>query len=152
MAGALAGLLVLGMTVAVTYGALMRYFRKPAVGVDELTGYALVGVTFLCLADALRHGSHITADVLVSRLGARSRQAVYGATLLLSIGYVLALVWSARWLAWDSLKLDSLSVTLRVPVFIPQLVILVGLAVFELQLLSELWAAVGLTRKRTDGA
>jgi TRAP-type C4-dicarboxylate transport system permease small subunit len=146
LGGVISGLAVLGMTLAVSYAAIMRYFNVPVIGVDELTGYAVVAVSFLALGYALKEGSHITADIIVSRLSNKAKRLLHVVSLFISLGLVIILIWSAKWLIQESWELNALSPTLYVPLYIPQLFILVGLGFFALQIVVELLRSSGLNR------
>ena len=136
--GVISGLAVLGMTLAVSYAAIMRYFSISVIGVDELTGYAVVAVSFLALGYALKEGSHITADIIVSRLSKKTRKFLHMVSLFVSLGLVVVMIWSAHWLIEESWELNALSSTLYVPLYIPQLFIIIGLGFFALQIVVEL--------------
>jgi len=144
--GVISGLAVLGMTLAVSYAAIMRYFNIGVLGVDELTGYAVVGVSFLALGYALKEDSHITADIIVSRLSRKVQRYLRIVSLFISLGLVIVLLWSANWLIEESWDLHALSPTLYVPLYIPQLFIVIGLGFFALQIVVEILRSLGFVR------
>ena len=69
----MAGLLLLLITVFVSYAVITRYLNfKPPIWVLQFTEYGLLWMTFLGTAWLLREEGHIKVDTLVSRLGPRS--------------------------------------------------------------------------------
>lgn len=77
IAVAAAGVLVsLGL---ITYGVVMRYaFNSPPVWVDDLVGFALVGIVMLAAPVTLRKGEHISVDILTDRLGSKGKRWAEG--------------------------------------------------------------------------
>ena len=61
----------------VGYSVLMRYlFNHPQTWTDELSGYLLVLIVMMGLAEALRRGDHIGVDLLTSRLSEKGRRLI----------------------------------------------------------------------------
>lgn len=132
-----AGLLVLGMTVFMTFDVLMRYGLGRATAVaDDLTAYMLVGITFLAAGSTQLAKQHISVETFVSLLGPRVRNVLQLVTLLLALGYVVFVTWQAFPYVATSRRLLYLSSGLvRFPLWMPQTFIPVGLSVLILALL-----------------
>ena len=76
----LAGVVVLAITLLVSYDVGMRYlFDAPQLFVDELAGFLQVFVIFAGLAYTFVSGGHVRVDLVTGRLApqarARPRQA-----------------------------------------------------------------------------
>jgi len=123
----------------ISYGAVFRYFGFATNGLDELGGYAMVGIAFLPVGLVTNIGQHITVDILVSRLNVRAQNLLFISSNLV-IGLCLSgvLLYSAIWLVRESYFLDSVSVVLRVPLFLPQILIVAGTGIFILALIANL--------------
>ena len=77
----LAASLIVLLMVGVSINVVMRYFfSKPIMGMEEVTEYFLLWLTFLGTAWVLRRGKHVRIDFLVDRLNPKA-QAVLGVIL-----------------------------------------------------------------------
>lgn len=64
-----ATLLFVAMTLAICTDVLLRYgFNSPIPGVDEISEYLLLWITFLGSAWVLRYGGHVRVDILLQYL------------------------------------------------------------------------------------
>ena len=87
----LAGLLLLLVTLFVSYAVVVRYLHfKPPVWVLQFTEYALLWITFLGAAWLLREGGHIKLDTLVSRLNPKRRRTLTVITDIL--GFIVSFI------------------------------------------------------------
>lgn len=135
----IASVMLMAVVFLVAYGAIFRYFGKSTIGVEEIGGFAMVGIVFLPLGYVLIKGNHITVDIFVRHLSSKVRSVLFIiANLTISLFFCTALLWSSIWLIKDSHSIQSVSITLRVPIFIPQLSILIGTCVFIIALVSAL--------------
>ena len=113
----------------------------------EFAGLFLAASSFLALASSLRAGAHIRVLVLLDRLPARARHAAE----LWSVAAAAALSGYFAWymiaLTADSLEYDDLSPGIvPVPLWIPQAVMALGLAILTIAFAEEL-AAVARGRE-----
>jgi TRAP-type C4-dicarboxylate transport system permease small subunit len=125
---ALAAVALLASMFLIGYSVVMRYFlNRPAVWVDELSGYLLVAAVMLAAADALLEGEHIAVDILTERLSARGRRWTF-------LGGLIAVALSALLLAIEGADMVGFSRRvglmsngyLAVPMWIPQLLVPIG--------------------------
>ena len=87
----MAGILLLAVTVFVSYAVLIRYFNfKPPVWVLQFTEYALLWITFLGAAWLLREGGHIRIDTVVSMLNPKVLRKVEMIDSVL--GFIICLI------------------------------------------------------------
>ena len=108
-------------------------------GVSEMASYLLVGATFLGLAYTFVHHAHIRVTLLISRLPSAVRVwfEVFGLIIALVISVLLA-----YGLARESLEYNDVSSGfLSIPLWIPQVVLAVGVGLLALALLEALWMA-----------
>jgi len=127
MGAAIASLMLIAGVFLVAYGAIFRYFGVSTIGIDELEGFLMVGIAFLPLGFVLTKGKHISFDILVKNAGSKTKSALFLiCNCMASLFYCGILTWSGIWLINESYLLHSLSTTLRLPIFIPQVCIVVG--------------------------
>lgn len=116
----------------------LRYgFDASTFVLDEFAGYWVAGLTFLGLAEALRRGVLIRVGVLVQMLGPSARRWVELVVVGLTLAQVALLGWYF-WLATGRFWTRGITsnTMAEVPLWLPNAVILAGLAVFALQLLA----------------
>jgi TRAP-type C4-dicarboxylate transport system permease small subunit len=140
------GLLLIGAAIAliaafgcVVVGVAGRQFGFTVPGLDAYAGYAIAAALFLALPETLRRGGHIRIGLVTSRLPQRARWGVE--LLCLAIAAVLAgaLAWASGRLVWFShLTHDVSQAADATPLWIPQLVMVVGSGGLLLALLDAL--------------
>ncbi len=97
-----AGLLLSFILLSVCLEVVMRYFfNRPLQWVIELTEYALLYITFLGTAWLLRREGHITVDVILNRLGPRTRNFLGIFSSVIGIVISVCLFWYGFEVAWD---------------------------------------------------
>lgn len=137
--------LVLILAAMVVINVVLRYgFNNPWFFVEEYSGYIVVALTFLGLGYILKTKGHITLDVVTNRLRDRVKTGLMLATILVSLvtigvmfGYSLQLALKS---IWGNLRASTVMMT---PLWIPQIVIAVGLLIFGLEMLMQLVTTVG---------
>ena len=118
-------------------------FRFSFEVVDEVGGYLTVAVSFLALAPAQARKAFHNVALVQNRLSAGAR------TAWLAFFHLLALVFSltvtvamVRYVYRSWQQGDAASTVMRTPLWIPQSVMVVGMAVLCLVLAAELVAAI----------
>jgi TRAP-type C4-dicarboxylate transport system permease small subunit len=143
LGAAIASLMLMASVFLVAYGAIFRYVGVSTVGIDELEGFFMVGIAFLPLGFVLMKGKHISIDILVRKAGSKTRSALFlVCNCMASLFYCGILAWSGMWLINESYSLHSLSTTLRLPIFIPQVFLLVGTLTLIIVILFNLTSSV----------
>lgn len=132
--------LVLAMCAIVAVEVVSRtVFSQPTIWVQECAVYMLLALAFLGLAATDHADEHIRIDLLSKRLPARVRAA-----LELSIcAAITAFACTALWGGWDmvaqSLRFGRRSLTLlSIPVWMPQLLLPVGMALLVLAMIARM--------------
>jgi TRAP-type mannitol/chloroaromatic compound transport system permease small subunit len=138
--GALAGLAVLGILALVCVEILMRnLFGRSTLISDEIAGYLNAAAVFLALGYTMREGAFIRVDTVYAKLRGRALLAarwVFTILTIVSVVVLLAYVLiQESYLFRNNVRSDSLTQTL---LYIPESVVIVGLAVLLLQLVTYL--------------
>src|SRR3990172_450307 len=80
----LAGILLIFVILSVCAEVFLRYFLgRPTVWVVEISGYALLYITFLVVAWVQRRGGHVRMDLVIDRLNPMVRSVVNVITSLI---------------------------------------------------------------------
>lgn len=106
----------------------------------SLAGYALAFATFLSLGLGLRRAVHIRVTLLEAHLPRALRRSTLLAVTLIGVAVGALFVLSLGQLAWQSLQWGDQSVgLLKIPLWIPQAVVGVGMVVFLIAALDTFW-------------
>jgi TRAP-type C4-dicarboxylate transport system permease small subunit len=145
MAAALACLSLIFMVGHILYEIVLRYvFSTSTFVLDEFVGYAVAATTFMALGYALHHGSLIRVNILIGRTTGGLRRALEALSAIATLAVVSLLIWSF-WLRvsrhWGRGTVSS-SIA-QVPMWIPEGAVLLGLAVFWLQLFAYFLRSAG---------
>jgi len=127
------------MTLLVTVDVLLRAsIGKSTLVAHEVSGYLLVAIACLGLSHAQRQGMHIEVTLLTGKLPQKWRERMLTTALFAAMVFMI-------WFAWVTVgpfvfkyvtHTTSLTI-IRLPMWIPYLVIPVGLGMYALQLLIE---------------
>lgn len=105
---------------------------------DVFAGFAMAASSFLALAYTLRTGGHIRVNLLIARLHGRARRIAEGWCLLFGTVSIGFFAWYSIVLAWQSYEFHDLSMgMIGVPLWIPQLGMVLGVALLEVAFLEE---------------
>ncbi|MBA7616639.1 hypothetical protein ES703_23937 [subsurface metagenome] len=128
---------LLAMGLMITADVVLRYvFNRPTQFTTEVTGYLMVAVTLLGLAYTLMKGKHIRIEVLTSRLRPRPRKILDLVTSIISLAFLAACIGPAWNMVIESYTYKSEVLgLLRTPLYLPQLLIPIGLCVIILQVM-----------------
>ncbi|OLO02707.1 TRAP transporter small permease [Salinicola socius] len=108
-------------------------------GVSEIASYLLVGATFLSLAYTFTHYAHIRVTLVIARLPAAIQVWCEVACLAIALALSALLSWEMIGLIRESLDYGDVSSGLMaIPLWIPQTVLVVGLALLCLAILEAL--------------
>lgn len=144
----LCALSLLLLVVLVAVEVVTRNFMGFSFQVsDELGGYIVVGISFLSLSVCQVRGSYHHVEFLQARLSPRARavsRVVFG---LICLAMCIMLTWQLGRLAWNSHAAEDMAATpLLTPLWIPQLVMPLGLAAVTFSLLRTLLADLRAAR------
>ncbi|MFY0597495.1 MAG: TRAP transporter small permease [Cognatishimia sp.] len=157
-AGVLAAFFILAIVALVAAQVMLNLADKVSAGIwgkglgltipsyADFTGFFLAASSFLALAYTLRAGGHIRVTLLTGRLPAGVKTGVEIAVVLIALSMTAYATWYAGFLVYESLEFgDRSSGMVSVPLWIPQLPVVTGLAILTLALTDEL---IGLLQGR----
>ena len=145
----LAALLLIGTLAMVLIGIFGRMFGFQVRGTDAYAGYCMAGAGFLALAHTLTRGDHIRVSLILEHAGVRGRKGLelwsLGAAAVLSTIFAY---FSVR-LAWQSYVLHDISTgNDATPLWLPQLAMAAGTAIFAIAFVDQLVGELTGTRVR----
>ncbi len=151
ISGILAGAMLIAMMVLIAGLVALRNIVGWSFGVsEEYSGYLLIGVTIFGAAYSLASGSLIRVGVLFDRMSAATQSFFTVVFDALSLAFVVLLGYYGVAMVKTSFMMGSVSMQQsRTPLFIPQLVLVVGLVPLGLVLLASMVRALGALWSRT---
>lgn len=106
---------------------------------DDFTAWSLVAMAFLGLAHTFKQGEMIRVGLLLDRLSGRGKQIAEVISLAIAAGFVGYFTFQAARLAYDSWRFFDMSQgVIIVPLWIPQMGMVSGLAILLIAILDEL--------------
>ena len=148
----IAGLALLLSAVMVTVDVFSRkFFSVTMSGSDEVSGYVFAASTTWAYSYCLLNRSNVRIDVLYNFLPVTVRAVldVVGVALLLYyMSYLMRKAFGVFWTSWTGNSIST--TTLQTPLWIPQLMWFLGLALFVVTLsFMLLYTLVALIRRDT---
>jgi TRAP-type C4-dicarboxylate transport system permease small subunit len=126
---------IFGLTIA---QMVCRVLALNVRGLSDYAGYFMAASAFLAFAHTLNHGSHIRIEIFASFLG---RYRVYAEAWALACSAAIAgwFTWYAWSMVYWSFKLGDISTGMdATPLWIPQMAMATGSALFTLALIDNL--------------
>ncbi len=106
---------------------------------SDFTGFFLAAASFLALAHTFRQGGHIRVSLLISHLQPRIAGLLEFWCVSVALAISCYFTWYTGILVWESYSFKDLSSgMIAVPLWIPQLGMLIGLAILSIALIDEL--------------
>mgnify|MGYP001063308194 CR=1 FL=1 len=116
---------------------------------DDFASWALVSMAFLGLAHTFKRGEMIRVGLLIERLQGGVRRAAELSALTVATAFIGYFTIQAGLLAHDSWRFNDMSTgVVSVPLWIPQLAMVIGLAILLIALIDE-WIIVARGGKPT---
>jgi TRAP-type C4-dicarboxylate transport system permease small subunit len=132
---ALAALAIL--TLVCTEVFLRELLDQSTLIADEMSGYLNVAIVYLGLAYTLREGGFIRVEAIYNRLADKAGRIVPWFIVLASLTYVGILFWFMVEHVTYSFRSDIRSMFVsQTPLYLPQLLIPIGLGILALQFLA----------------
>ncbi len=133
--GYCSGLGILAMGIILFYEVIARYFfNSPTIWAQEISIYLFIWTMLAGAAYTLQVGKHVRIDLLIIRFSVKTQNFLEFVTSIFGMlfsAYVTVQGWN---MLKATLKYHKLSATpLRVPMWIPQLALLVGFGLLTLQ-------------------
>jgi TRAP-type C4-dicarboxylate transport system permease small subunit len=151
--GTVAKLTLIAMMVIIGAEVVLRNtLHYSWEGTDEVGSYLVVAVTFLSLATCQAHGGYHELQIVKMKLSPRAHAALNVALHLVCLTACLILLWQFSRLVMTSWRNDDASMTsLRVPLWIPQLTMPIGIAAMSFALIKSIIADVRSARTGVAG-
>lgn len=131
---------ILDRVLVATGGAAIG-FQVPSLA--EIGGFLFVGAAFLALPATFKAAGHVRVTMLAQALPERAARAVTIVVLAAALALVVFAAWHSGVQAQDSLAFNSVSFGMvRIPLWIPQGVMTLGLGLFALALADDLIIAL----------
>ena len=116
---------------------------------DDFASWCMAAMAFLGLAHTFKRGEMIRVGLLLERLHGPSRRIAELVALTIAAAFIAYFTWQAGRLAYDSWRFFDMSTgVISVPLWIPQLGMVIGLAVLLLAIAEE-WLIVARGGKPT---
>jgi TRAP-type C4-dicarboxylate transport system permease small subunit len=110
---------------------------------SDFTGFFLAAASFLALAYTLREGGHIRVSLVIQQLSPRFQRITDIWSIALGGATTLYFTWYTALLTHESYSYHDLSSGMvAVPLWIPQMGMLVGLIVLSIAFIDELFAVL----------
>ena len=139
-AAVLAGSCVVAILLCVTWQMIARALGVLAPGFDDFAAYALAGAAFLALPYTLKEGAHIRVTFMLGRIYDSRLRLYFEVFCLVAAALVgMYLTWTSVLYVWNSYALNDMATTYyATPLWIPRLVMPIGLGVFLVAIVEEL--------------
>jgi len=109
----------------------------------EIGGFLLVGAAFLALPATLRSAGHVRVTMLAGSVPAPFGRWLAALVLLAALALSIFAAWNSGLQALDSWQFNSVSFgTVRIPLWLPQGVMTLGLCILAVALADELVTAL----------
>ena len=149
LAGYLAGFFLVAIFVLMMLLSVGREISLNVPSGDDFAGWSLVAMAFLGLAHTFKRGEMIRVGLLLERLHGRPRRIAELVSLTIAAAFLAYFTWQASRLAYDSWRFFDMSTgVISVPLWIPQLGMVVGLAILLVAVVEE-WVIVARGAKPT---
>jgi TRAP-type transport system small permease protein len=117
---------------------------------EEMGGYLLVLIAYLGMAETLRQGRHIHVDIVTKKLTVKVRAWLDAGLSLIALVALIVVIWRAVIMVYGSYAgnviIPGIFLT---PVYLPQILVVVGLAALALQCIVALCGKANALRQRS---
>jgi TRAP-type C4-dicarboxylate transport system permease small subunit len=141
--GVLAALCVLGIFVMMLAQSFGREAGILVRGADDIVAWLCAAASFLALGHTFRHGELVRVGLLLERLGPAGRRRMELFSLGIAAVFVAYMLWAVSRFIYESWKFDEVAQGLiRVPIWIPQMTFLIGVVIFFVAVLDDLFSVL----------
>lgn len=152
LCAALAAAAVVGLALLVLASIASRLLGVYIGGLTEGAGYCMAAAGALGLAHTFLRGEHIRVDIVLGRLSSRPRAVVERLALVVTAAialYTAGYLVRMTWLSWQYGDVSSGSDAL--PLWLPQLPVALGFALFALVVCGAAVASLCGRRAKQEG-
>lgn len=137
--GIAAGASIVGILVLMLAQVVGRELGTQVRGADDITAWLCAAAAFLALAHTFKQGELVRMALALDALGPRARRLAETFSLVVAVLFVGYAVWAATTYVYESWEANELAQGLvAIPIWIPQLSLVVGALVLEIALVDEL--------------
>ena len=137
-AGYLAGLSLVSIFALMMILSVGREINFNVPSGDDFAGWSLVAMAFLGLAHTFKRGEMIRVGLLLERLHGRAKRAAELFSLAVAATFIAYFTFQASKLAYDSWQYFDMSTgVVSVPLWIPQMGMVLGLAILLIAIIDE---------------
>ncbi len=137
--GALAVTALAAIAAIILADVALRQFGSQVKSSDDFAGFALVATGILGLAPTYRHGDQIRVGLVLDRFTGNARRMIEIFVLIIAS---IMVAWATWWIGkfvYDSWRFHEVTQGLiAIPLWVPQIVMPLGLGVLLLALLEDL--------------
>ena len=139
LSGAAAALCLASIGVLMLAQAMVREFGILIRGSDDITAWLCAAAAFFALGHTFRHGELVRVGLFIDMLGPGTRRYAELVALTITALFVGYMTWAAATFVYDSWKFHEVAQGLiKLPIWIPQLCFVIGVAIFLVAVLDEL--------------
>jgi TRAP-type C4-dicarboxylate transport system permease small subunit len=137
--GALAAICIFLICATMLAQALGREVGVLVRGADDIVAWLCAASAFFALGHTFRHGELVRVGLWIDMLAPRARRVAELAALGVTTAFVGYMLWAVSRFVYESWKFNEVAQGLiKVPIWIPQLTFLIGVAIFFVAVLDEL--------------
>ena len=137
--GALAAVCLAGIAVVMLAQAAMREVGLLLRGADDIVAWLCAGSAYLGLGYTFRHGELVRVGLVLDRLGPSSRRRTEIGALSAAVVVAGYIGYAVVRFVYESWKFGEVAQGLiQLPIWIPQMSLVLGAAIFFIALLDEL--------------
>lgn len=141
--GALAAVCLAAICVMMLAQALGREVGVLVRGADDIVAWLAAATAYFALGHTFRHGELVRVGLWLDMLGARARWFAELASLGIATLFVGYMVWAVTRFVYQSWHFDEVAQGLiRLPIWIPQMSLVLGVIIFFIAVLDELIAVI----------
>jgi TRAP-type C4-dicarboxylate transport system permease small subunit len=142
--GAMAAFFVFAIFATMIVTSTLRMAGFSTGGSEDLVSWLTAAAAFFGMGHAFKHGDFVRVELLLSKMSDRRRRVFEIITLLAGCVFTGYISWSVSRYVWDSYKFNDLSQGLIVvPMWIPQMSIVIGSVLLFLAFLDEFFRVLG---------
>jgi TRAP-type C4-dicarboxylate transport system permease small subunit len=136
--GLIAALLVLSVLLNFANVVGRKFFSAPIIGAEEVMNFLMVAIVFLGAGVVAYDGSHINMEIVIDRFPPRLRDGFKALAQISAIVIAGVLIFLGVPIVQHLLAFDERSQAANVPLWVPQAMVPIGLALLALGALARL--------------
>ena len=141
--GAFAALCLAGICALMLAQAFGREVGLLIRGADDITAWLTAASAFFALGHTFRHGELVRVGLWIDMLKGPARRWMELGALSVTALFVGYMLWAVSKFVYDSWQFNEMAQGLiRIPIWIPQLSLVLGVVIFFVAILDELAAVI----------